>query len=121
MNIISDNFEKLRKVSERTAKVLICGNGNSAIGNLMKAMIEAQKDYEIELQFKENAISEEERLSTLVGTSFSEMIIDESTFAIPQTDISSLKKRIKYCKNPMEKKQLQQELNTLYKEQKRGK
>ena len=40
---------------------------------------------------------------------------------IPQPDISSLKKRIKYCKNPMEKKKLQQELNALYKEQKRRK
>lgn len=39
----------------------------------------------------------------------------------PQTDIPSLKKRIKYCKNPMEKKKLQQELNTLYKELKRRK
>lgn len=36
-------------------------------------------------------------------------------------NVSSLKKRIKYCKNPMEKKKLQQELNALYKEQKRGK
>ena len=40
---------------------------------------------------------------------------------LPQPDISSLKKRIKYCKNPMEKKKLQQELNALYKEQKRRK
>lgn len=34
-------------------------------------------------------------------------------------DISSLKKRIKYCKNPMEKKKLEQELNSLYKKKKR--
>lgn len=34
-------------------------------------------------------------------------------------DISSLKKRIKYCKNPMEKKKLEQELNLLYKKRKR--
>lgn len=40
---------------------------------------------------------------------------------LPQPDILSLKKRIKYCKNPMEKKKLQQELNALYKEQKRRK
>lgn len=33
---------------------------------------------------------------------------------------SILKKRIRYCKNPMEKKKLQQELNTLYKEHKRN-
>lgn len=36
-------------------------------------------------------------------------------------NVSSLKKRIKYCKNPMEKKKLQQELNALYKEQKKRK
>lgn len=36
-------------------------------------------------------------------------------------NVSSLKKRIKYCKHPMEKKKLQQELNALYKEQKRRK
>lgn len=33
--------------------------------------------------------------------------------------IPELKKRIKYCRNPMEKKKLQQELNQAYKEQKR--
>lgn len=34
-------------------------------------------------------------------------------------DISSLKKRIKHCKNPMEKKKLQQELNQAYKDLKK--
>ena len=33
--------------------------------------------------------------------------------------IAFLKKRIKYCKNPMEKKKLEKELNLLYKERKR--
>lgn len=33
--------------------------------------------------------------------------------------ISSLKKRIKYCKNPMEKRDLEQQLNKLYKERKK--
>lgn len=37
-------------------------------------------------------------------------------FIYPQESISNLKKRIKYCKNPMERKKLQQELNQLYKE-----
>ena len=32
---------------------------------------------------------------------------------------SVLKKRIKYCKNPMEKKKLQQELNILYRYKKK--
>lgn len=34
-------------------------------------------------------------------------------------DIPQLKKRIKYCRNPLEKKKLQQELNMAYKERKR--
>lgn len=36
-----------------------------------------------------------------------------------KNDISSLKKRIKYCKNPMEKKKLEQELNLRYKKRRR--
>lgn len=40
---------------------------------------------------------------------------------ITKDNIPSLKKRIKYCKNPMEKKKLQQKLNALYKVQKRRK
>lgn len=36
-----------------------------------------------------------------------------------QDTISSLKKRIKYCKNPLEKKNLEKELNDLYKNRKR--
>ena len=36
-----------------------------------------------------------------------------------QDTISSLKKRIKYCKNPREKKNLERELTNLYKKRKR--
>ena len=36
-----------------------------------------------------------------------------------QEDIPNLKKRIKYCKDPMKKKMLEKELNGLYKENKR--
>lgn len=36
-----------------------------------------------------------------------------------QDTISSLKKRIKYCKNSIEKKNLERELNDLYKKRKR--
>ena len=35
-------------------------------------------------------------------------------------NISKLKKRIKYCRNPLEKQSLQRELNNLYKKRKRG-
>lgn len=36
---------------------------------------------------------------------------------IRKQNISSIKKKIKYCKNPMEKKKLQQELNKLFKKE----
>lgn len=39
---------------------------------------------------------------------------------IQNLNISQLKKRIKYCRNPLEKQSLQRELNTLYKKRKRG-
>lgn len=35
-------------------------------------------------------------------------------------NISQLKKRIKYCRNQLEKQSLQRELNNLYKRRKRG-
>lgn len=38
----------------------------------------------------------------------------------PNLNISQLKKRIKYCRNPLEKQSLQRELNNLYKKRKRG-
>lgn len=40
---------------------------------------------------------------------------------IPDDDITSLKKKIKYCKNPLEKKNLEQRLNVAYKKRKRKK
>ena len=38
---------------------------------------------------------------------------------LPEEGISSLKKRIKYCKNHMERVKLQRELEQLYRERKR--
>lgn len=38
----------------------------------------------------------------------------------PNLNISQLKKRIKYCRNPLEKQSLQRELNALYKKRRRG-
>ena len=35
------------------------------------------------------------------------------------SDIPSLKKRIKYCKNPLERKSLERQLNTVYKAMKK--
>ena len=44
---------------------------------------------------------------------FSDSISDPDDFS---SDIPSLKKRIKYCKNPLERKSLERQLNSVYKE-----
>lgn len=49
----------------------------------------------------------------------SELFSKLSTIDDIKPTTPELKKRIKYCRNPMEKKKLQQELNQAYKEQKR--
>ena len=46
----------------------------------------------------------------------SELTTDPDDFS---SDIPSLKKRIKYCKNPLERKRLERQLNVVYKEMKR--
>ena len=46
----------------------------------------------------------------------SELKTDPDDFS---SDIPSLKKRIKYCKNPLERKNLERELNAAYKEMKK--
>lgn len=43
----------------------------------------------------------------------------ENLSSYEPNSIKDTKKRIKYCKNPLELKQLNQKLNALYKEQKR--
>lgn len=58
------------------------------------------------------------RLSELEEKFHKKMISDEINN--PNLNISQLKKRIKYCRNPLEKQSLQRELNTLYKKRKRG-
>ena len=58
------------------------------------------------------------RLSELEEELHKEMISDEVNN--PNLNISKLKKRIKYCRNPLEKQTLQRELNALYKKRKRG-
>ena len=46
----------------------------------------------------------------------SELATDSDDFS---SDIPSLKKRIKYCKNPLERKSLERQLNAAYKETKK--
>lgn len=91
---------------------------------MINAAMEAQIQDELNQKYRELGIQvQEDRIAKLLET-INEMHFGDC-FSIecpepPKQDISTLKKRIKYCKNPMEKKKLEQELNALYKEQKRN-
>lgn len=120
---ISELHDKLEKISDAT-KVLIVGKQMDAIGKMISAMAEAQIQNELEQKYKDLGIQvQEDPIAKLLET-INEMHFGDN-FPIeclepPKQDIPTLKKRIKYCKNPMEKKKLEQELNTLYKEHKRN-
>ena len=79
---------------------------------MIKALDEQYKKIlgEIYVLAPENPVSRAEVLSS------SESNYDNCS---NKNHIAFLKKRIKYCKNPMEKRKLEQELNLLYKKRKR--
>lgn len=117
---LHDKFEKINT----TTKVLIVGKQRDKIGEMISATIEARIQNELEQEYKDLGVQvQEDPIAKLLET-INEMHFGDN-FSIecpepPKQDISTLKKRIKYCKNPMEKKKLEQELNALYKEQKRN-
>lgn len=120
---ISELHDTFEKISD-TTKVLIVGKQIDAIGKMISAMAEAQIQNELEQKYKDLGIQVQEDPVTKLLETINEMHFGDN-FPIeclepPKQDISTLKKRIKYCKNPMEKKKLEQELNALYKEHKRN-
>lgn len=94
------------------------------IGEMISATIETRIQDELNQKCKDLCIQTQEDPITKLLDTINEMHFgDISPIECPEPpkqDISTLKKRIKYCKNPMEKKKLDQELNALYKEQKRN-
>lgn len=119
---ISELHDKLEKISDAT-KVLIVGKQMDAIGKMISAMAEAQIQNELEQKYKDlNVESQGDLFEDLLKAVKEFDLLDDLALTPepPKQDISTLKKRIKYCKNPMEKKKLEQELNALYKEHKRN-
>lgn len=117
---ISELHDKL--ISDAT-KVLIVGQQMDKIGKIMSATIEARIQNELEQEYKNLKVeSQGDWLEDLLKPAKEFDLLDDLALVpeSPKQDISTLKKRIKYCKNPMEKKKLEQELNALYKENKRN-
>lgn len=63
-------------------------------------------------------VEREKSMEMLLHTAWEQVLLSEVNNSCQKSSISNLKKRIKYCKNTMERKRLQQELNALYKDQK---
>lgn len=84
----------------------------------------SNKDAIIEAVSKINKLREDAGLLESINPfgleDMSELFKKLSTIDDIKPNIPQLKKKIKYCRNPIEKKKLQQELNRVYKEQKRG-
>ena len=121
---MESKFEQIKTIASKNPQILISGNGYnvaSAMRKLSEQLYKAEENYMLQKMKEELGIIDIESSLTTMGTSSFMTLIDESTFEPPKEDISSLKKRIKHCKNHMERKQLERELNALYKEQKRRK
>lgn len=94
-----------------------------AIGKMISVMAEARIQNELDQKYKDlNVESQGDLFEDLLKTIKEFDPLDDLALVPkpPKQEISTLKKRIKYCKNPMEKKKLEQELNALYKEHKRN-
>lgn len=117
---ISELHDKL--ISDAT-KALIVGQQMDKIAKMISATIEARIQNELEQEYKDLKVeSQGDLFEDLLKTAKELDLLEDLALVTepPKQDISTLKKRIKYCKNPMEKKKLEQELNALYKEHKRN-
>ena len=107
---ISELQDKLEKISDVT-KVLIVGKKIDAIGKMISAMAEARIQNELDQKYKDlNVESQGDLFEDLLKPAKELDLLDDLVLVPepPKQDISTLKKRIKYCKNPMEKKKLEQ-------------
>ena len=116
---ISELNDKLGKISDAIKVLMVVSKQMDAIGKMISATMESQIQNELDQKYKDlNVESQGDLFEDLLKPAKEFDLLDD--LALVPEDISTLKKRIKYCKNPMEKKKLEQELNALYKENKRN-
>lgn len=118
-----DKFETINAATNAATNAFIVNKQMDKIGKMMSAIIDARIQNELEQEYKDLKVElQGDWLEDLLKTVKEVDFLDDLTVVSepPKQDISTLKKRIKYCKNPMEKKKLEQELNALYKEHKRN-
>ena len=105
---ISELHDKFEKINA-TTKALMVGKQMDKIGKMISATIEARIQDELEQEYKDLKVESqgdwfEDLLKTAKEFDLLEdlAVVSES----PKQDIPTLKKRIKHCKNPMEKKEI---------------
>ena len=112
-NSLLDELEKLRELIEKNNEqnkesfIIQDWNGDIRVFSNKNEMLNYIERYKLPLY-------------TFQAYSFSDKWNNEedSDDNFPKLDIGTLKKRIKHAKNPMEKKQLEQQLNIAYKDRK---
>lgn len=120
---IPELHDKLGKISDAIKVLMVVSKQMDAIGKMISATIESQIQNELDQKYKDlNVESQGDLFEDLLKPAKEFDLLDDLALVPepPKQDISTLKKRIKYCKNPMEKKKLEQELNASYKEHKRN-
>lgn len=120
---LHDKFEIINAATNAATNAFIVGKQMDKIGKMMSAIIGARIQNELEQEYKDLKVeSQGDWLEDLLKTAKEFDLLEDLVVVSepPKQDIPTLKKRIKYCKNPMEKKKLEQELNASYKEHKRN-
>lgn len=120
---LHDKFEIINAATNAATNAFIVGKQMDKIGKMMSAIIGARIQNELEQEYKDLKVeSQGDWLEDLLKTAKEFDLLEDLVVVSepPKQDIPTLKKRIKYCKNPMEKKKLEQELNVSYKEHKRN-
>lgn len=118
-------------ISSKQTQVLVSGVGCNVITGLKAILDEVKNKEETQATLENLANSLDMKVNELADNivivggypEFSYEIIEKLSESFDDKtvfmdDIPSLKKRIKYCKNPMEKQMLNKQLNECYKEQK---
>ena len=94
----------------------VFGEISRRMKNFLEVSISKAMEEVVELNKAMEDIAMVDSLSYEKMNDLNETIEELSSYE--SDSIEDIKKRIKYCKNPLELKQLNQKLNTLYKKQK---
>lgn len=102
-----DKFETINAATNAATNAFIVNKQMDKIGKMMSAIIDARIQNELEQEYKDLKVElQGDWLEDLLKTVKEVDFLDDLTVVSepPKQDISTLKKRIKYCKNPMEKR-----------------